>query len=248
MRNLFFLVIVAGFINPAQSQTRTEKTIAVKPGQQVEMNFKFPELISIKTWDQNEIKVVATVSINNGTNDDAFEIQTESGDRVTVRSTVKNYEDLPRNMMIRHRGEDYFFNTSDPRAPEILKFKAENGDGYEYMQNGVIMDITLEIMVPKGISLDVDAKHGLVEMVGATEAIEINSKFGGIDVSVDSQVSNSMQVRTKFGEVYSNLDMTFSTRDRYDIGRWVTLDGKGQGASTSQYFKSEFGNVYLRKR
>lgn len=248
MRNLFFLVIVAGFIHPVQSQTRTEKTIAVTPGQEVEMNFKHPELITIKTWDQNQIKVVATVSINNGTNDDAFEIEMENGDKVSVNSRVRNYEDLPQKIVIRHRGEDYFFNTSDPNSPEVMKFKAENGDSYEYMQRGVIMDITLEIMVPKGISLDVDAKHGLVEVEGFTEDIEINSKFGGIDVSVDAQVNNSMQVRTKFGEVYSNLDMTFSTQDRYDVGRWLTLDGKGRGSSTSQYFKSEFGNVYLRKR
>ncbi|MEP1093757.1 MAG: hypothetical protein ABJG78_01530 [Cyclobacteriaceae bacterium] len=248
MKYLLFLLITVGVSYMTQSQTRTEKTIAVRSGQIVEMNFKHPELISIKAWDQNEIKVVAIVSINNGGNDDAFEIEMESSDKVSVRSRVKNYEDLPRNIMIRHRGEDYFFNTSDPNAPEVQKFKAENGDGYEYMQRGVIMDITLEIMVPRGISLDVDAKHGLVEVEGFTKNIEIDSKFGGIDVSVDAQVNNSMQVRTKFGEVYSNLDMTFSTRDSYDIGRWVTLEGKGRGSSTSQYFKSEFGNVYLRKR
>ncbi|MEP5613893.1 MAG: hypothetical protein ABJP45_16700 [Cyclobacteriaceae bacterium] len=248
MRNLFFLLIAVGFGNLAQSQTRVEKTVAVQPGQKVEMNFKRPELISIKTWDQDEIKIVASVTINNGENDDAFEIRVSDGDQLTISSLIKNFEDLPRKIMIRYKGEDYFFNTSDRNAPEVRKFREQNGNSYEYMQNGVIMEISLEIMVPKGISLDVDAKFGLVEMVGATKEIEINSKFGGIDVSVDQPTSKAMEVRTKFGEVYSNLDMTFSTRDRYEVGRWVTLEGKGRGTGTSQYFESEFGNVYLRKR
>lgn len=246
MKKLLFLLIAIGLGCSVQSQTRVEKTIAVRSGQKVEMYFKRPELITIKTWDKSEIQVVGNVSINNGANDDAFEIISTDDEVLSIKSAIKNYNDLPRNLVIRYKGEDYFFNTNNPNAPEVVKFKSEMDGGYDYMRNGVITDITLEIMVPKNIDLEIESKFGLVEVYGFTNKLEVISKFGGIDASIDPQRSASLNVRTKFGEVYSNLDMEFSSRDRYDIGRWVTLEGKGNTSDT-HYFKSEFGNVYLRK-
>ncbi len=231
----------------AGAQTKVEKSIAVNQGQKVELNFKHPELITIKTWDQNEIKISAEVSINFGRNDEAFQFDVAEGEMIRINSQIENYSDLPRNIVIRYKGEDFFFETKDPHSPEIMKFREEIGDnGYEYMRHGVIMDIKVDVFVPKGISLDVEAKFGLVEVEGFTNELEVSSKFGGIDVTVP-QTNPSMKVRTKFGDVYSNLDMEFSSRDRYEIGRWVTLEGKGSNPSNPQSFRSEFGNVYLRK-
>ncbi len=245
MRYLFIPLIL--LVCTANAQTRVEKSIAVNRGQKVVMNFKHPELITIKTWDQNEIKISAEVSINFGRNDEAFQFDVEEGETIRINSQIENYSDLPRNIVIRYQGEDFFFETKDPHSPEIMKFREEIGDsGYEYMRHGVIMDIKVEVMVPKGISLDVEAKFGLVEVEGFTDELEVSSKFGGIDVTVP-QTNPSMKVRTKFGDVYSNLDMEFSSRDRYEIGRWVTLEGRGSNPSNPQYFRSEFGNVYLRK-
>ena len=245
MRYLTILLVLLCYATSAQ--TKVEKSVTVTQGQKVQMNFKHPELITIKTWDQNEIKISAEVSINFGRNDEAFQIEVEQGEEIRINSLIENYSELPRNIVIRYGGEDFFFETKDPRSPEIMKFREEIGDrGYQYMRHGVIMDIKVEVFVPKGIALDVDAKFGLVEVEGFANEIEVSSKFGGIDVSVP-QSNPSMKVRTKFGEVYSNLDMEFSSRDRYEIGRWVTLEGKGINPSNPQYFRSEFGNVYLRK-
>ncbi len=245
MRYLLILWVLIGHASVAQ--TRVEKNVSVNPGQKVEMYFKHPELISVKTWDRNEIKISAEVSINFGRNDESFQFEIDEGETLRINSIIENYSELPRNIVIRYQGEDYFFETKDPHSPEIMRFREEIGDsGYEYMRHGVIMDIKVDVIVPKNIALNVDAKFGLIEVEGFTDKIEVSSKFGGIDVRVP-QTNPSMKVRTKFGEVYSNLDMEFSSRDRYEIGRWVTLEGKGSNPSNPQYFRSEFGNVYLRK-
>lgn len=242
------MVLLIG-ISIAWAQAPTEQIIPVKAGQKVEMDFKYPELISISTWDKSEIRIVSKVSINNGANDDAFELTYDAGESLRIRSGIRDYDNLPRNIVIRHGGEDYFFNTDDHHDPAIQKFKQEkDAGGIEYMQHGVIVDITLEITVPKDIVLEVDAKFGLVEVVGFTRNMEIESKFGGIDVSFDPSLSATLDVRTKFGEVYSNLDTQFRASGDYQIGRWTTLEGKVNSARNTQSMKSEFGNVYLRKR
>lgn len=249
MKNFIYIMLFLGIVLPGTAQKRIEKTIPIQAGQRVEMNFNHPKLITINTWDKNEIGIVANVSINQGAADDAFDIEYTAGETLRINSHIENFDQIPSKIIIKYQDTEYFFNTSDWNDPKIQKFKKEKGEGnFEYMHHGVMVDIKLEINVPKGIELEVDAKHGLVEVVGITKDMEIESKFGGIDVSVLPEVSATMNVRTKFGEVYSNLDTEFTSDDNYRIGRWVSMETKLNSARYSHYFKSEFGNVYLRKR
>lgn len=249
MKNFIYIMLFLGVVLPGTAQKRFEKSIPVKSSQKVAMNFNHPKLITINTWDKNEIGIVASVSINQGGGDDAFDIEYTTGETLRINSYIKNFDQIPSKIAIKYQGTEYFFDTSDWNDPKIQKFKKEKGEGnFEYMHHGVMVDIKLEINVPKGIVLDVESKHGLVEVIGLTKDMEIESKFGGIDVSVFPEVSAKMRVKTKFGEVYSNLDTKFTSQDNYGIGRWVTMNAEMNSARYSYYFKSEFGNVYLRKR
>lgn len=232
----------------AHGQTTIEKSIPVTAGQKVEMNFKRPELIKIEIWDKSEINIKAAVSINLGSNDDAFEIEVNEGNKLEINSVVRNYDHLPRRIMIKHQGEEYFFNTSDIHSPEVQKFLNETGrEGYEYMKHGVIMDIILEIMVPSEIVLDIDAKYGMIEVAGFTNDMNIRSKYGGVDVSVNMQGNAKILAETKFGDVYSNLDIPFSGETGYRPGKWSRLTGTLNRAENIQLLRSEFGNIYIRK-
>ena len=51
------------------AQTPISKSIAVQAGQKIAMHFDYPELIRVSTWDNNEISIQGTVSINGGEND-----------------------------------------------------------------------------------------------------------------------------------------------------------------------------------
>ena len=147
------------------SQTKIEKVVPIKQGKNVNFDFTWPELITFKTWTGNEVKLVASVEINKGQNDDAFKFTVEEvANEVHIATFIENYKDIPRKIVIRKVGQEYFFNTDDTNSAEIRKFKEENGEGgYDYINHGVIMDITLEVWVPNNISIDVYSKFGMIE-------------------------------------------------------------------------------------
>ena len=246
MKNIICLIIVACWTSLAISQTKVEKTVPVKAGENIKMEFKWPELITIKTWERNEVKILASVEINKGQNDDAFTFDVDqSSSGIVIESLIKNYKNLPRSIVIRKGGQEYFFNTDDPNSHEIREFKKEHGDsGYEYTSHGVVMDINLEVWVPSNCTLDVYSKFGLVEVIGFQGNMTVHSKFGGVDVSTSGR--EAIKAGTKFGEKYTNLEETIETiswGNHPGAWDWVQV---GTG-STRQEIKSDFGNVYLRK-
>lgn len=246
MKRIICLIMVAYWANLAQGQTKTEKLIPIKVGQTINMDFIRPELITIKTWNKNEVKLVASVEINKGQNDDAFTFDIENtSSGVTIASLIENFKNLPTKILIKKDGQEYFFNTDNYNSPEVRKFKQEHGsDGYEYMTHGVITDITVEIWIPSNVSIDVYSKFGLIEVIGFAGNMKVHSKFGGVDVSTNGK--EAIRAGTKFGEKYTNLESpieTISLGDHPGKWDWVMV-GKG---TTKQEVKSDFGNVYLRK-
>ena len=57
------------------AQSTVTKTYPVKAGETVELNFDYPKIVRVSTWDKNEVSIVAKVSINDGQNDDAFVLE-----------------------------------------------------------------------------------------------------------------------------------------------------------------------------
>ena len=221
----------------------------VDPDQSVIMNFKYPKLITIESWDQQEINITAEVSINKGLNNDAFDIVAQEDELLTINSIIKDFDRLPKKIVIKHGGNEYFFNTENINSPEVQKFLEDKGlIGYEYMNHGVIKDIYLSIKVPNRINLEVNAKYGMVEVESFSGNMDVNSRYGGVDVSIADNANISLEIKSKFGDVYSNLDTEFSSDDRYfRMGRWSTLFGELNSGQKKQELKSEFGNIYIRK-
>ncbi|HNP19244.1 MAG TPA: hypothetical protein PKL31_12465 [Fulvivirga sp.] len=249
MKKIISLILLAGVANFALCQTRINKTIATKNGQNVSMNFTWPDLIQVNTWDKNEIKIEALVSINQGQNDGAFKLQMdEAGGSLNIYSEIENHETLPKKIMIRSGGEEYFFNTDDRNSPEVVRFLEEKGSsGYEFMNYGVIKDIKLVVHVPANINLDIYSKYGMVEVVGYTGNLHVHSKFGGVDVTVPV-AKNTIKAGTKFGKKYTNLDQKFDVIAFGDSpGKWDWVSCAINGGGAEQEFKSEFGNIYIRK-
>ena len=211
------------------------------------MDFTWPELIRIKSWDGNEIKLVAFVEINKGQNDDAFDFEINTTQQeVQIRSYIKDYENLPKKILVMYDSEEVFFNTDDPKSALVKEFKEQKGiNGFEYMTYGVIKDITLEVYVPENKALDVYSKFGMIEITGNHGNLIIHSKFGGVDLSTSG--STTIKAGTRFGEKYTNLDQPVTTLvlgTRHGKWDWVQLEGKG---SPGIELKSDFGNIYIRK-
>jgi hypothetical protein len=249
MKYIISLIILAGVGNFALCQTKINKTIATKSGQNVSLDFTWPELIQVSSWEKNEIKIEAQVTINRGQNDDAFKLEVdEAAGSIRVKSEIENFEDLPKKIMIRSGGQEYFFNTDDRNSPEVVKFLDDKGsNGYEFMNHGVIMDIKLVVYVPSNINLDIYSKYGMVEIMKYSGKLQVHSKFGGVDIKVPG-AKNTIKAGTKFGRKYTDLDQKFASLEFGDHpGKWdwVSCDINGGGAL--QELKSEFGNIYIRK-
>ncbi len=247
---IIFIALLSLSIS-AGAQTKIEKRIAVQAGQKLTMDFEWPELIKIQTWDQKEVLIKGEVSINRGENDDAFELVVkESGKEVSVTSNIKDKENIPRCLIIKKGDTEYFFKAKDVNDPEVQKFLDDHGHQYAYMSNGIIKEITLEIFVPKGMETVVESKFGLVEVKNFQAPIKVNSKFGGVDASITERTTGELVARTEFGEILTNLDVKFDSNRKMPDDRHhdrLTVISAKPGTGPRYDFESKFGKVYLRK-
>jgi hypothetical protein len=212
MKLQIFLIGLLTISLSGNAQTKIEKIIPVRSGQTLNMDFEFPELIKLQTWDKNEILIKGDVSIKNGENYDSFElIVNQAGNKIEVSTNLKDKENIPHRIVIKKGDTEYFFRAKDTNDPEVQKFLEDNGRQYAYMSNGIIKEITLEIFVPKGMETIVESKFGLVEVKNFQAPLKVSSKFGGVDASITERSTGELTARTEFGEILTNLDVKFNT-------------------------------------
>lgn len=232
----------------ASSQTKIEKSVPVQKGQKINLDFEFPELIKIQTWDNPNILIKGSVSINNGEYDNAFELQvSQDGKGVTITSLLRDKENIPRRIVIKKGGREYFFRAADSNDPEVQKFFEENGREYTYMSHGIIQKIELEIFVPAGMETNLEAKFGMVEVKNFSAPLKVTAQFGGVDASIAARTVGELTARTRFGEILTNLDLKFdSGQEVHHHDHWTVVSVK-PGSGPRYDFESKFGKVYLRK-
>lgn len=233
------------------AQKNLNKSIDANDTRTIHMDFKYPETIKISSWDKPEVQITGHVMINNGENDEAFTInyEKESTD-LYISSEIKGLDELPKRIMIRKDGENYYFPTDDYNDPKVQQFLKENGDNHQYQMHGVIKEITLDILVPRNTELKVVAKYGLVELKDITAPVEVDAKYGGIDLSISPTLSRNVTARTKFGEIYSDLDFKVDKElsEGGEYFKWTTVAAQLNGGGTKCLLTSKFGNVYIRKQ
>jgi hypothetical protein len=233
----------------AFGQTKVEKRIAVEPGSALTLNFDYPELVKLQTWDKNEILITGTVSINEGENDSAFELEIkQEGKTIGVTSMIKDRENLPKRITIKKGDTEFVFRAKDINDPEVQKFFAQHGRDYSYISNGLLHHILLTVFVPEQIRTDVELKFGTVEVGKFNAPLSVVSKHGSVDASIAGTTTGVIIARTEFGEILSNLDVKFSPDGAGKAGgRWTSVTAK-PGVGPTYRFESRFGNVYLRKQ
>lgn len=248
MLRIITAILLTVWTNTAFTQTSITKAVPLNNIGKIELDFTWPELITIQGWDKNEIKIEGSVAINQGQNDEAFKLKVQESDgSLKISSYIENHDRLPKKILIRKNGEEHFFNTDDKNAPEIVKYREENGSSFDYMSHGVIKDISLTIYVPTSILLDAYCEYGLIELRNLSGELSAASKYGGIDISVNT-LDKKLKVGTRFGEKYSNLsqDLTSITFGDHP-GEWDWISYGTSKNSEIQELQSEFGNIYIRK-
>jgi len=240
----YIYFIVTALVTQATcfAQTALNKTITVQAGQKIVMNFDYPEIIKVSTWDKNEISIQGTVSINNGENDDAFALYTSnSGNTVQISNEIKNMKSLPQRITVVRDGQKIVFH--DKAA--LKKYQDEHGKNFECQSYGVDMEIVLEIKVPRNMETTITSVYGTVEIKDFTGPLTAISTYGGVDAALTEKAAGEIIAETNYGEIYSNLDAKFGGEISEEAFHTYVSAKPGSGPRYS--FESKYGNVYLRK-
>lgn len=224
------------------AQSTVNRSYPVKAGQQVELDFDYPRIVKVSTWDKNEVSVIAHVIINDGENDSAFALEDKTIDGVlTIRNRIKNMDQLPHRYAVIEDGKKTVYRSKEDYKEFISKI---GGSNHRITSNGVDMEITIEVKVPVNTSTNIKATYGIVELVDFNAPANVNATYGGIDATVNQANTGKLQVTTSYGEILSNLDLKITDKTERDFFTSFTAEpGKGP----AYILKSTYGKIYLRK-
>ncbi len=240
MKTIFFCIcclIVTGLA----AQTTVNRSYPVKSGQQVKLDFDYPKIVRVSTWDKNEVSVTAHVSINDGENDTAFALEDKTDEGIlTIRNRIKNMKDLPHRYTVYEDGKKTVFRSRD----DYREFANKTGNNHRITSDGVDMEITIEVKVPANTSTNINSTYGIVELVGFNAPATVNATYGGIDATVSEANTGKLQATTSYGQIYTNLDLKITDKTERDFFTSFTAE---PGRGPAYILKSTYGKIYLRK-
>lgn len=248
MKNLYiFILILSGSMSYAQ--TELKKRYEVSGNQSIQLEFDDASIISIEGWQENYISIEGKISINGNTQNDKYIIKESSsnGNR-KITGYLKDKENIPRVISIKKGDELFTFNTDDWSSPEIRQFYEEHGrDGILWKSQGISWEINLTIKVPKNHDLVINSKHGMVELDKISGNVDANSIHGGIDLTVNSGMKSMLNVKTKWGEIYSNVDLKIDKESSSNRDWNHVVASVNGGKDQTVKLESKHANIYLRK-
>lgn len=238
------ILLILGLAAPLKeyAQTALNRTIPVSAGQNIEMHFDYPELITVTTWDKNEISIQGQVNINDGENDNAFILEsTTSGNSIKLNGHINDIQDLPHRITVMRDGQKTVFRDKS----DWEKYKAEHGRSHNSVSMGPDIDIKIEIKVPRNVETSVTSVYGIVEVKNFEGPLTVDATYGAVDASLDERSIGELTAETNFGEIYTNLNAKFDGSATSKDFHTLVSAKPGQGPHYN--FGSKYGNVYLRK-
>ena len=213
-----------------QAQEKKTQTYQLNGANKITLNFEYPHVIKIRTWDKKEVQVISHVDINDGKDNDNFVLIDKSrGKTLSITSELKGL-DRYDNVYMSGRDEndeadeiDEVDENDDNEKVTVTKNgrTITSGKNGWSSHKGVKVLIELEVFVPKSVSLEIDARYGLVEVIDAPDNLEIIAKFGGVDLSIKESDLSFLSATTSWGQVFSNLDKKFSFKGDDMIGKTI---------------------------
>ncbi len=234
-------VVLLGLGLSANGQTVINKVIPVQAGQKVQLDFDYPELIKVTTWDRDEISIQGSVSINGGENDDAFQLTSSlSGSTWHIESEIRNMKNLPHRITVVQNGKKMVFKNK----AALKAHDPDNYNHYKFYSDGIDMEIVLEIKIPKQMATSLRSVYGIVEVKNFDGALDVEATYGAVDATLNEATTGQLRAETNYGQIYTDLALKISKGEEEDFHTMITAK-LGNGPDYS--FESKYGNVYLRK-
>ena len=227
-------------------QNTFEKSYALNSSEKLTLDFEYPELVKISTWDKQEVVIKAKVIINGEENTEDFTIENKrTAGKLIISSRLKNLDKFKNNNIYvsRHDDDDDDQSVTMNRDGSTITI----GKGKKSYRYGTEIDIVLEVFLPKSAQVEIDAKYGLVEVQSIPKELFIMAKFGGADVKISEQNVKSLKASTSWGQIFSNLSAKMSINGDDMPGKNMRAEYENNKGQESVRVESEFGHIYLRK-
>ena len=258
MKQLIALLYLYSIALTLPAQTQISKTIPAVEIQSADFNFQRAD-VTFSTWDKNEILIEGVVSINLGEVDDAFSIDVNSRNGQVSIATSVELDNIPQGTFVTKNGKT------------IKVDKGNNSiSNYDCITNGHFVEIDLTVKIPRNLAIDIESLYGRISIenivsqvtvhntYGSVEArvatenklgdIDLKSTYAEVDLSLPKNTEASMELKTDYGQIYTDLDMNIKSNKsmkRSFMGEKIksTLNGGG----TKIKLESNYSNVYVRQ-
>jgi len=235
MKKLFLLIILVFglLLLQASAQSRiVEKSFSIDDEDKIQLDLKFGDTITVKSWDKNKVHFRAVIEINSGRLNEALVFDFNNTNRRLDITSDYNEQELKNG-----RRED----CPDSRYSHY----SLNSEGHSLF---VCSKIEYQIFMPGNADISVESISGDIELVGLTGPVQAKSISGYVDLSWPAGIPVDVSIKTISGEAYTDLDNLHIKNKKPHIPIvGYTLKGSIGAGGPRISLESVSGNVYLRK-
>jgi len=243
MKNSILLFLLCLGLLPAGAQKIIEKHIDFAPNGFVRMNFQISDSIRIITWKKNEVYIKSSINVNDNQNNNDFKmVFGESGNTINVSAKLE----MPRGTCCGSKRDSSGKKDSSGRV-------IHSGGTTVYGDNDCCCccschnQIFHEVYVPENADFSVETINGNITITGNTAEIRAKSISGYIDLAIAPQRKADLKMRTISGTMYSNIELTSTSRRIKQVGGGtVTAELNGGGGKPID-LETISGNIFFRK-
>jgi len=224
-RLIVFIAGLALCLNlPAQQ--KFEKTVPLNSAEKLNLEFSFADHIRLEAWSQSNVKVVVTVNINEGKDNDKFDLETKRyGQTLEIKSEIQDLEEIGETIIKKNQKEN------------IVIKKGRH----------VSIDMEVIVYLPGDIPVSVETIGGDIESKGMNAELHLKSVSGDIDVNWNNNAGADLKLNTVSGKMYSDFNIPAQQPKKFNympssVSYIINNGGFGLELSTVS------GNIYLRKR
>jgi len=236
-KNSILLFLLCLGLLPAGAQKIIEKHIDFAPNGYVRMNFQISDSIRIITWKKNEVYIKSSINVNDNQNNDDYKmVFGESGNTINVSAKL----DLPKGACCGGK--------KDSSGKVIQSGNTTNrGDNDCCCCCSCHNQILHEVYVPENADFSVETINGNITITGNTAEIRAKSISGYIDLAIAPQRKAELKMRTISGTMYSNIELTSTSRRIKQIGGGTVSAELNGGGGKEIDLETISGNIFFRK-
>jgi hypothetical protein len=227
MKHILYIVLLLVAGGPAAwGQKKVEQQLPLSKGQRVQLDFEFATTIDVKTWDEPRVLVKASASVNEGLDDEAYELTAvNDGNVLRFVSRLRDKEKLFRRM-------DY----------------ARQFDGITQDGKGLKIKEYYEVYVPRNAQLSLKTTLGSTTIEHNNGPLAVETVTGDIDFRCTSNQPVDITAKTVTGGMYTNLPFESDTKKGLPrlAGEESQIQLNGGGVPIA--LETVTGDVMIRKK